>query len=188
MRGMSKTRIAAAVLLMLVGAAVALYPSFTAVRYRWYQELRPEMAVAAMEPRDEGGIDLPDGFVGKIEIDSIGLSAYVVEGTGRSDLAKGPGHYEETPMPGEDGNSCIAGHRTTHGQPFNGLGELREGDEIRTYTAEKTSLYRVRKVTSVDPSDVSVVDGTEDARLTLTTCHPEGSARERLVVVAELVQ
>ena len=182
------TRMAIALLIVAVGAGVALYPTFTDLRYRWYQEFSPQVASAGTTLRPEGGIQIPDGFVAKIEIDAILVSAYIVEGTDARDLAKGPGHYEETPMPGEAGNCCIAGHRTTQGAPFNELASLEEGDEIRTYTSDASSVYRVIEVRSVGPRDVSVVDQSEDSLLTLTTCHPEGSARERLVVVAQLVR
>ena len=54
-----------------------------------------------------------------------------VEGTGTSDLRKGPGHYPATPLPGERGTVGIAGHRTTYGAPFRHIdrGQAR-GDRI----------------------------------------------------------
>ena len=48
----------------------------------------------------------------------------------RSDLRKGPGHYPNTPLPGQRGNVGIAGHRTTYGAPFNRIDELQRGDPI----------------------------------------------------------
>ena len=51
-------------------------------------------------------------------------------GVSPADLKKGPGHYPETPLPGQLGNSAIAGHRTTYGQPFYDIDELDAGDEI----------------------------------------------------------
>ena len=68
--------------------------------------------------------------VARIQIPKIGVDQYVVEGTTESDLAKGPGHYVGTAMPGQAGNVAIAGHRTTHGAPFNRLGQLAPGDSI----------------------------------------------------------
>ena len=57
-----------------------------------------------------------------------------MQGVGLGDLRKGPGHYPETPLPGEQGNAAIAGHRTTYGAPFNRLGELVDGDELQVTT------------------------------------------------------
>ena len=69
-----------------------------------------------------------------IQIPKIGVDKIFVEGTGREDLKKGPGHYPGTPLPGEIGNAAIAGHRTTYGQPFYDLDKLAPGDEIITQT------------------------------------------------------
>ena len=66
--------------------------------------------------------NLPSGTVlGKMTIPKIGLDWYYVEGVGLGDLKKGPGHFKETPMPGQLGNAAIAGHRTTYGHPFSNL-------------------------------------------------------------------
>jgi sortase A len=125
-------------------------------------------------------------FVAAIKIPKINLQKYVVEGTGVTDLKKGPGHYVNTPLPGQPGNAAIAGHRTTYGAPFGDIGELHPGDEIDVTTHQGSFRYKVSQTKVVDPSDVSVLNKTNDNRLTLTTCHPKYSAKQRLVVVAEL--
>ena len=68
--------------------------------------------------------------VAQLTIPKIALNQYVVSGTAASDLAMGPGHYVGTALPGQAGNVAIAGHRTTHGAPFNRLAELAVGDPI----------------------------------------------------------
>ena len=124
--------------------------------------------------------------IGKIEIPNIGVDWIFVEDVEVEDLKKGPGHYPETPLPGRRGNAAIAGHRTTYGAPFNRLDELQQGDEIRVSDAVGTYIYRVIEKKIVRPTDLSVVAPTTDSRLTLTTCNPKYSARERLIVVAAL--
>jgi sortase A len=126
---------------------------------------------------------------GHIVIPKIGSDWYFVEGTSRQDLKKGPGHYPGTPMPGQVGNAAIAGHRTTYGAPFNRLDELAPGDEIIITTWVGEYTYKVRDVPfAVEPAQTEVVQNTPDSsQLTLTTCHPKFSARERLIVVADLV-
>lgn len=124
--------------------------------------------------------------VGTVRIPAIGLDQVLVEGVGKDELAKGPGHYAHSVMPGELGNAALAGHRTTYGAPFNRIDELKPGDPIVVTTLDGAFTYRVSEQRIVAPDDVSVVMPTEDARLTLTTCNPKYSARERLVVVAEL--
>ena len=131
--------------------------------------------------------DPPQGTVmAQIQIPKIDLSQYVVSGTDEDDLAKGPGHYLGTAMPGQAGNVAIAGHRTTHGAPFNRLAELAVGDPIYLTTLSGQRLtYIVSAVpVAVSPSDVTVLNDFGDNRLTLTTCNPEYSAVQRLIVVA----
>ncbi len=132
-----------------------------------------------------------DGAViAEIQIPSIGVNQYVVEGTTESDLSKGPGHYVGTAMPGQAGNVAIAGHRTTHGAPFNGLGRLVPGDRILlTTTFGQTLTYVVSGTPqAVSPGDVGVLNYFGDNRITLTTCNPEFSASQRLVAVGMLKQ
>lgn len=124
-----------------------------------------------------------------IDIPDIGVTKYVVAGVAASDLKKGPGHYPMTPQPGHLGNVAIAGHRTTYGEPFRQLDELQNGDDIVvTDVAGRKFFYRVTDSFVVEPTDSWVVATTDPSRalLTLTTCHPEFSARQRLIVTAEL--
>lgn len=129
----------------------------------------------------------PEGdALGIIKIDKIGLNRALVQGVTVPDLRKGPGHYPDAPMPGQLGNVAIAGHRTTYGAPFNAIDELVVGDDITVVTLAGTFHYTVTEQLIVSPREVSVLDPTPDATLTLTTCHPEYSARQRLVVKATL--
>jgi sortase A len=135
-------------------------------------------------------VSLPaDGSVmAEIQIPAIGVDQYVVEGTSEADLSKGPGHYVGTAVPGQAGNVAIAGHRTTNGAPFNGLGHLVPGDRIILTTVYGQTFTYVVSGTpqAVSPSDVGVLNYFGDDRVTLTTCNPEFSSTQRLVVVGKL--
>jgi sortase A len=124
---------------------------------------------------------------GRIEIPRIGVDDVFVSGVSVRDLKRGPGHYPDTPLPGEAGNAAIAGHRTTYGAPFKRIDELEPGDEILTTTVQGTFVYRVRETFIVRPSQSEVLDPTTVNQLTLTSCHPRYSARLRIIVVADLV-
>lgn len=129
----------------------------------------------------------PDGDpVAVIRIPKIGVDSTVVQGISVPDLRKGPGHYPDSPMPGQLGNAAIAGHRTTYGAPFNRLDELTPGDEISVQTLTGTYRYSVTQQLIVTPKQTEVLDQTPTATLTLTTCNPKYSARERLVIKASL--
>jgi len=119
----------------------------------------------------------------------------VVEGVEPEQLEAGPGHYPGTAQPGEVGNFAVAGHRVGQGSPFLDLDSLQRGDAVVVETAGTWHVYRVTTTTVVAPTETWVVAPTPGgppggpatgAFLTLTTCHPEFSDRERLVVHAEL--
>ncbi len=111
-----------------------------------------------------------------------------MSGVQPADLKQGPGHYPDTPMPGQLGNSAIAGHRTTYGQPFYRLDELQAGDPIDLTTVQGHFTYRVTGSEVVNPSQSDVIDTVDPdlATLTLTTCTPRYTAKQRLIVFAEL--
>lgn len=125
--------------------------------------------------------------VGRIEISSIGLDWTVVEGVGRADLRKGAGHMPDTAMPGQPGNAVISGHRTTYGAPFGELGKTHQGDLITVTTATGSHVYQIVEKRVVEPNETWVTGQWEGSWLTLTTCHPKFSSRQRLIVFARLV-
>ena len=133
-------------------------------------------------------VDRGDG-VFLIQMPTINVTKYVVAGVETADLKKGPGHYPSTPLPGELGNSAIAGHRTTYGEPFRHLDDLEIGDPIIvTDLFNRTFTYTVTAQQIVEPSDTWVTATTDPnkATLTLTTCDPEFSAKRRLIISAEM--
>ena len=125
--------------------------------------------------------------IGRIVIPAAGVDWTVVEGVDRDDLKTGAGHMPDTAMPGQYGNAVISGHRTTYGAPFLHLDRLELGDVISVETATGTHVYQVAESFVVYPGDTWVTRQWEGAWLTLTTCEPVLSSRQRLVVVATLV-
>ena len=126
----------------------------------------------------------------RIKIPALDVDVVVVEGTSASALRAGAGHYPKTPLPCEAGNVAIAGHRTTYGKPFANVDRLKVGDTIILETPIGACTYEVsREPFLTKPTDFSVVanDAAVHA-LTLTTCHPKGSAKERLIIRATLTE
>ena len=130
-----------------------------------------------------------------ISTKDVKVDVLVVEGTTPAALRAGAGHYPGTPLPGEAGNVGIAGHRTTFGRPFNHIDLLNVGDEVVLETPFKRFHYKVMSgwgtdghaYKIVDPSDFSVVENVPGkSLLTLTSCHPKGSAKKRITVRLEL--
>jgi LPXTG-site transpeptidase (sortase) family protein len=144
----------------------------------------------AKEFADLHGLALHEGDpLTRIEIPSINVDTIVVQGTSPSALRAGAGHYPNTPLPGQKGNVAIAGHRTTYGRPFNRINELKPGDPIILTTPVARYTYIVSRPPWITtPYDWSVIAPTPDAELTLTACHPKGSANQRIIVRAKLTK
>lgn len=148
----------------------------------------PTTTLAAVAPIAQ---PIPDAeeAVARLEIPRMGLNRIVVEGATASALTKGPGHFPETPLPGQLGNAAIAGHRTTHLHPFFDIDKMQPGDEIIVTTLNGRYVYQVTGTEVVGPDDYAAVIPTPDrtkATLTLVSCTPRYSASNRIVVHSEL--
>jgi sortase A len=152
-----------------------------ALRQQWLEQQQAAAVPAntSAEPKDDG--------LTRVSIPKINLDLIVVEGTNHKALRLGPGHLKDTPLPGEMGNSVISAHRDTF---FRHIYELAKGDEIQVRRDGRTYTFQVVGKKIVEPNDLSVVQNSADARLTLITCYPTyyiGPAPQRLIVTARLV-
>jgi sortase A len=150
------------------------------------QQVKLEKALIDPPERVVRKEPLPGDALGKLLIPSIGVSEYVIEGTDADELRKGPGHYPETPLPGQRGTSAIAGHRTTYGAPFRELDKVEKGDRIIVELPYGTFVYRIERTQIVDDSALWVTRKVGHDRLVLTACHPLYSAEQRIVAFARL--
>ena len=128
---------------------------------------------------------LPD-VVGRLTILSANINHYVVFGATNKKLEYGPGYILGTSLPGSGGNFAIAGHRTTYGAPFGNLDRVQVGETIIFQTNTNQYKYKVIDVKIISPEDNYVLENYGDDRITLTTCHPKFSAKQRLVVIGQL--
>lgn len=124
-------------------------------------------------------------LIGSIDVDRLGVSVAVTEGTGTATLQRAAGHIAGTAFPGEAGNIGIAAHRDTFFRP---LRNIRADDVIRVTTPRGEFRYSVVSTKIVSPDDVSVLESDGSEVLTLVTCYPFyfiGSAPSRFIVRAE---
>ena len=176
--------------LMLIGIGVlgyvgseywAMYHEQKVLQREWLEQ---QKSAAAANTNVKAVQD--DGLT-RVSIPKINLDVIVVEGTNHRALRVGPGHLKSTPAPGELGNSVISAHRDTF---FRHIYELAKGDEIQVRRGGRTYTFQVTGKKIVEPTDVSVLKNSTDARLTLITCYPTyyiGPAPQRLIVFSKLV-
>ncbi len=147
----------------------------------------PKVRLSILARRFSRQVGTGDAIGRIVAPDMDGLNAVFVEGTDSASLEKGPGHYPETPMPGERGTVGIAGHRTTYLAPFRHIDSMEVGDPIALEMPYGTIRYRVEKTAIVEPTDVGVVREVGYNRLVLSACNPLYSAAERYIVFARQV-
>jgi sortase A len=175
------------VLLIADAGATLLWQEPVSAFVAQHNQTQLEDALANPPQRVVERMPLPGDAIARIDIPSIGVSEYVVEGTDTDDLRKGPGHYPDTPLPGGPGTTAIAGHRTTYGAPFRDIDELRRGQVIHVETPTHRYTYRVTDNRIVDDQDLSVLDRVGYRQLILSACHPLYSAAQRVIVFARQV-
>ncbi len=162
----------------------------------------PSSTTSTTAPPVTAPADLPAPEPGdplaRIQIPAIGVDFIVLQGVDLKWLKEGPGHFPQTPLPGQPGNVALAGHRTTYKAPFNRLDELQPGDDVTFTTLQGTFTYQVDAHETdpgqppaghfvVKPSQVEILDQDGTNKVTLMACNPKYSARERIVVTATLV-
>ncbi|HMD83900.1 MAG TPA: class D sortase [Terriglobia bacterium] len=134
------------------------------------------------------GIDgLAGSPLGRIEISSIGVMAMIMEGVDGRTLRHTVGHIPGTPLPGQQGNVALAGHRDTF---FRGLRNIHKDDEITLTTLHGSYRYSVDSTQVVEPEDIKVLGASVDDFLTLVTCYPfyfVGPAPKRFIVRAHKI-
>jgi sortase A len=150
---------------------------------RWKNEVHvPAAAPAVIDPalkQPVNGVDFA------IYIPKLNYFAAVKEGVSSGVLYSGPGHYPQTPWPGDPGTVGVAAHNVY----WINVPELAPGDEIDLQTRYGNYRYRVTGTRIVDPSDMSVlVPDAPGHNLTLTTCWPLWAgafATQRYVIFSE---
>jgi sortase A len=202
-------------LFLAVGALMLAYVGYVMIDTRIYQSretrlfeqaskdlklstdasknLPPSPLAAPLEEANGVGVVSPGRAVhkgdpvGQIEISTIGLAAMIMEGTDARTLRHAVGHLPGTPLPGQQGNVVITGHRDTF---FRELRKVAKDDEITLTTLDGSFRYRVDFTVVVSSDYISVLDDSDDATLTLVTCYPfymVGPAPKRFVVRAHRI-
>ena len=178
-------------LLIITGTVALGYVGFTLLDARLYQVAAKKSLASQIHVEEEHQGSQPKpavkigGILGRVDVPRLGISVAVLQGISSRILRLGVGHIEGTPLPGQTGNTGIAGHRDTF---FRELKDIRKNDEIQLQTATELLHYQVDWVKVVDPDDMTVLDpSTSGSTLTLVTCYPFyfiGSAPKRFVVRA----
>lgn len=189
-RGARRGLTAAAVVLIVAAVGMLAFPVFTDL---YHNSLQGRLGKELGQPRTRqaylSGSLKPGQSLTRLQIPKLGVNVIVVQGIDDQSLRAGAGHYPETPLPCEAGDVGIAGHRTTYGKPFANIDRLGPGDRIILTTPVGSCIYEVSQDPFVVlPNDWTVVANSPGLfELTLTACHPKGSASHRIIVKAHMI-
>src|SRR5271155_3199377 len=133
--------------------------------------VQPTTVIALLPTHHElsSAVPVSGSTLGRIEIERLGISVMILEGTEAKTLRRSVGHIVGTALPGEFGNVGLAGHRDTF---FRGLRDIQMGDEISLTTLGGLYHYRVKSMEIVPPEDIGVLNNSGGSELTLVTCYP----------------
>lgn len=157
----------------------------TADSWAFQRHATTELALMARPGFEAKKILSPGQLIGRVDVDRLGVSVAVIEGSDENELEHAAGHVIGTALPGESGNVAIAAHRDTFFRP---LRNIRKNDVIRVTTPHGEYQYRVVSTQIVMPDEIGVLSPERDPTLTLITCYPffyVGSAPKRFIVRAE---
>ena len=124
-----------------------------------------------------------ENVLGVIKIDKINFEGLIYEGTSMQTLAKGVGHFENTPY--FEGNVCLAAHNTN--SYWAKLHTLSTEDTIHYTCFLGTKEYKISSISKISETDWSSLENTDTNTLTLITC-VKGQKNLRLCVQAKEIK
>lgn len=125
-----------------------------------------------------------------LAIPKLDMREEVYGGINQQALNNGIWHLPHSSSPDKGGNTVMAGHRFTYdgNAVFYNLDKVSVNDNITLYWQGKRYDYAVTAINVVPPTDGRLVADTEEPTLTIYTCTPLWSAKDRLVITAKLAE
>lgn len=189
--------------MIALGAAILIYPWLPLLRYELFRPapVYPYQTKLNLLPGTDPlkpGAQLPEAKTrqptdSRLVIPKIGVNIKIVEGGDESALFRGSWHIPDTSTPLQGGNTVLTVHRFQYLAGPNTLAladKLEVGDAIMVYwkTGRETVTeydYRITETKLIRPDQVEILDNTATPRLTIFTCAPLFSTKQRLVLIAE---
>lgn len=173
------------VLIIVLAIYVIVAPFLPQLTF-WLREESPVKAWASTSAEVQAQADdrVEDN---RLFIPKLGLSEAIQEG-GLEKLKYGVLRQKHTSTPNEEGNTVLIGHRFMYDVKgtFYHLDKVAVGDELFVHWDNKKYTYRVDEVFVVAPEEISIEESSDQDILTLYTCTPLWTAKDRLVVRASL--
>lgn len=174
-------------LLILMGIAIIVIPQ----GLKYYSKHIENQSIQKFKDEIENETEVkkdykPGDEIAIMRVKSVGLETVIVEGTDNKYLKYYACHFEETAMPGENGNFCIAGHSSyLYNQVFNELHKVKINDKIEIENTKGIFKYNITEIFDTEAENTSVLDQNSSKKeITLVTCTDGG--KKRLIIKGEI--
>jgi LPXTG-site transpeptidase (sortase) family protein len=171
------------VVVIFLGMYIMFSPYLPAINW-WVKHEAPVISKPATPPLSSGVVlDINSLVIPRLEMQEL-----VHAGPSATELNKGVWLRPNTSTPNKGSNTVLAGHRFTHSghDVFYHLDKIQIGDLIELHWNKKRYTYRVQNIRTVPPTAIEIEAPTTKPQLTLYTCTPLWSAKNRLVLTATL--
>lgn len=195
---------------MAIGVGLLVYPFIPMIRYTLarpapaatYETVLTDLPANTTVTTDEGetvalapvvkpktGGVRPKPAVNRLVIPKIGVDVAIVEGANQDvALNQGIWHIPGTSSPDRGSNTVLSGHRfrfLSGPRTLYLLDRMEKGDPIIVYWQGKEYDYVITGTRIVKPNQVEILDPSTKSRLTIFTCSPLFTTKERLVLIAK---
>lgn len=172
-----------------LGLYLILMPLLPQLSY-WLQKRTGKISneIVYSDDGKDGSKPIPED--NRLVIPQMGLDATVNEGQYASTLKHGMWRRPRSSTPDKGGNTVIVGHRFTYKSPaiFYHLDKIKENDEFALFWQGKEYKYVVKEIRVVQPTQTEIEENTAEPTLTLYTCTPMWTSKQRLVVIAKPIE
>ncbi|MDL2363217.1 MAG: sortase [Patescibacteria group bacterium] len=174
------------VAVLLVGIYIALSPLLPRLGVLLHNPAPSSAAITKANTQPATSEPIPADDI--LKIPRLGMTQVIHSGPSIAELSKGVWLVPNTSSPEKKSNTVIVGHRFTYAGPavFYFLDKIEVNDRITVDWQKKEYTYKVSEIKVVPPTETSVQKATSKPQLTLYTCTPLLTAKNRLVITAPL--
>ena len=148
----------------------------------------PTVAPTPTSRPDPNHVNVSDRLV----IPGIKVDMPIFESTNAGILLKGGWVFPNTSTPDKGRNTVIFGHRFRYLPPitntFYSLDKVEVEDTFTIAWKGVIYSYKITEKKIIEPTDFSVLNQNSESKITLITCAPLFSTKQRLVVIGTLVK
>lgn len=177
-------------IIIVLGLYIAIAPFLPQIEF-WFRNTTPEYTVpysGSLAKSVGSSSTNPAPKENRIVIPSIGVNEPILESDNIEVITKGgTWRRPSSATPLDNNNTVIVGHRYYGNDvsTFYNLDKVQVGQLLAVYWEGQEFLYEVTETKVVGPSAVEIEAPTSERQLTLYTCTPVWTARDRLVVIAK---